>query len=301
MNWGELAASLMHGLADPVAIVDAAGTIRAVNPAAEQRLGRSRDDLVGQRLSSVLDGDGLEELVAAGLAGDAQRGELVVRDASGVPVHVLLRMGVAIDAGERALVCAFEQEMPRWRGPWVQIRTDESFGQIISTQGHDDRVHVGERCYRAFAGLEAPCADCPLPHMGIREEHLDVMVLPSGQLLQRKVFRTSDAIGQVMHARLSGVEVARVVAAKLDVTASRVGLSRREREVLHQLLTGLTLDHIAVVLGITERTVRFHQGNVLAKLGITSRLELVQMFLQELESEDEHAAQRRDASANVGR
>jgi DNA-binding NarL/FixJ family response regulator len=56
-------------------------------------------------------------------------------------------------------------------------------------------------------------------------------------------------------------------------------LTDREREVLDLLLLGRTHEDIATVLGITERTSRFHQQNLLAKLGAESRMDLMRLFL----------------------
>jgi DNA-binding response OmpR family regulator len=57
------------------------------------------------------------------------------------------------------------------------------------------------------------------------------------------------------------------------------GLTGREREVLELLLLGRTHEDIALVLGITERTSKFHSANLLAKLGAESRLDLMRLFL----------------------
>lgn len=59
-------------------------------------------------------------------------------------------------------------------------------------------------------------------------------------------------------------------------TASADGvLTDREREVLGWLAAGLTNRAIALELGISEHTAKFHVGAVLAKLGAQSRTEAV--------------------------
>lgn len=57
------------------------------------------------------------------------------------------------------------------------------------------------------------------------------------------------------------------------------GLSEREREVLDLLLLGRSHCDIAAALGISERTSKFHLGNILAKLGAESRADLPRLFL----------------------
>ena len=52
-------------------------------------------------------------------------------------------------------------------------------------------------------------------------------------------------------------------------------LSRREQEVLTQVVVGKTSREIADFYGIGLRTVEFHRANVMAKLGATNTAELV--------------------------
>jgi signal transduction histidine kinase/DNA-binding CsgD family transcriptional regulator len=57
-------------------------------------------------------------------------------------------------------------------------------------------------------------------------------------------------------------------------------LTPRELEVLAGVAAGLTNKQIAVQLGISDRTVQFHLGNVLGKLGVVSRTEAAVLALQ---------------------
>jgi signal transduction histidine kinase/DNA-binding CsgD family transcriptional regulator len=57
-------------------------------------------------------------------------------------------------------------------------------------------------------------------------------------------------------------------------------LTPREREVLAGVTAGLTNKQIAAQLGISDRTVQFHLGNVLGKLGVASRTEAAVLALQ---------------------
>lgn len=54
-------------------------------------------------------------------------------------------------------------------------------------------------------------------------------------------------------------------------------LTEREREVLRLLALGLPNKAIALRLGISEHTVKFHVGAILAKLGAASRTEAVML------------------------
>lgn len=57
-------------------------------------------------------------------------------------------------------------------------------------------------------------------------------------------------------------------------------LSRREREVLDALLGNLSNKEIASKLHISERTVKFHISNLLAKFGVQRRTDLILQCLQ---------------------
>ncbi len=56
-------------------------------------------------------------------------------------------------------------------------------------------------------------------------------------------------------------------------------LTLREREVLEWMAQGLSNRAIAEKLHVTERTVKFHVGNILGKLGARSRVEAVRIAI----------------------
>ncbi len=68
-----------------------------------------------------------------------------------------------------------------------------------------------------------------------------------------------------------------VVRERLAEVVRACALSPRECEVFELLLQGWSADEIARRLGVTARTVRFHQANVLDKLDVDSRLHLVRL------------------------
>jgi DNA-binding NarL/FixJ family response regulator len=57
-------------------------------------------------------------------------------------------------------------------------------------------------------------------------------------------------------------------------------LSRREQEVLNSLLENLSNKEIADRLHISERTVKFHVSNLLAKFGVRRRADLILLCYQ---------------------
>lgn len=58
-------------------------------------------------------------------------------------------------------------------------------------------------------------------------------------------------------------------------SALRLSLTKREREVMDYLLRRMSNKEIAEILSISERTAKFHVANILTKLHLGSRMELM--------------------------
>ena len=78
--------------------------------------------------------------------------------------------------------------------------------------------------------------------------------------------------------RASKRDYKEVVRERVEEIAVAHLLSPREREVFELLLYGFMADEIADKLGVSARTVKFHQTNVLDKLDADSRLDLFRLF-----------------------
>jgi FixJ family two-component response regulator len=73
-------------------------------------------------------------------------------------------------------------------------------------------------------------------------------------------------------------EVEQARHARLEAIAGRMRtLSRREAEVLSQVVTGRLNKQIAGELGITEKTVKVHRARVMRKMQADSVADLVRM------------------------
>ena len=77
----------------------------------------------------------------------------------------------------------------------------------------------------------------------------------------------------------NGSALAKLVRERVAGLGLEYNLSAREREVLDHLVRGDTVEEIGTALGITPRTAKFHQANVLSKLGIASRVELIRLLV----------------------
>lgn len=69
-------------------------------------------------------------------------------------------------------------------------------------------------------------------------------------------------------------------------TETATELSRREQEVLEGLLENLANKEVASKLNISERTVKFHVSNLLAKFGVRRRADLILLCYQKKTAAD---------------
>jgi len=74
-------------------------------------------------------------------------------------------------------------------------------------------------------------------------------------------------------AAIIGARLARV--ARSEIWPQQVTLSERELEALTWAARGKTSDEIALILGLSKRTVDFHVDNARAKLGVATRIQAV--------------------------
>ena len=92
-----------------------------------------------------------------------------------------------------------------------------------------------------------------------------------------KPFR-NDVIRNAMRDALERSRVALRHEAEMSVLQEHhAALTRREREVMELVLSGLLNKQIAAKLGITEITVKVHRGTMMRKMGADSLLDLVKI------------------------
>ena len=122
-------------------------------------------------------------------------------------------------------------------------------------------------------------AGCQIPIIfisGYADVRSSVLALKAGAVdfLQKPV-GDQDLLDTV-HETLARARVARHERADREAIEARFRLlSRRENDVLRLLLRGMLNKQIAAELGISEKTVKFHRGRVMAKTEAGSMAELV--------------------------
>ena len=78
--------------------------------------------------------------------------------------------------------------------------------------------------------------------------------------------------------RTPRVDLSGLLRARREQIAEDAKLTAREREVLELLLLGRSYAEIGIAIGSSARTAKFHQANILRKLGAASRLDLMRIF-----------------------
>ncbi len=161
---------------------------------------------------------------------------------------------------------------------------DVSFG-LTRLQLDNEPVKIpseDRRCFAVIHDRQQPCDDCPVlrddsqpwPRVHVRSVRIDnatgyqvvTAEQSSASLVRLRIRAVTDHMLEAIHI------------AKVQQLAERAELSAREREVLMYLLLGRTTEDIATLVGIAERTVKYHQANVLQKLGADSRADLMRLL-----------------------
>jgi DNA-binding CsgD family transcriptional regulator len=137
----------------------------------------------------------------------------------------------------------------------------------------------GGRCYTVMAGRDTPCEGCPVQASSDHGFSVSVLAAPQDEICVATATRTSRETADVSVSCLRDLEVKLVVREKLSRVARAAHLSVRERMVLDLLVLGQRSDEIATKLSISARTAKFHQANILKKLGVDSRIDLIRLLL----------------------
>jgi PAS domain S-box-containing protein len=143
----------------------------------------------------------------------------------------------------------------------------QAWQRLFDAPGRDG---VGRALRRVRRGMPQR-GRIPLRRAGGDRVHANLVVHPVGNV----------AVGMLtVEAKGAPDDLRRLLHDRMRALADRHVLSEREREVLEHLVRGRSVDQIGEALGITPRTAKFHQANVLAKLGIDSRVELTRLMLE---------------------
>jgi DNA-binding CsgD family transcriptional regulator len=296
VDWESIASRISHE-AQPAFVVDARGRVRIVNAPMEKLVGRRLDELSAKRwLAACVPPSGwadLKTLLDVGLRGETGIGRvlLLTREGRRLTMHVELSLETRGRSHALLVVARELRDSDPVPVSVSDCRCVVSRGApggpvVVSLRFLDpSRDSVGFVGRPLIELLEELSAVAALPRVddviGKRSADASHVLLPEVDDQFRVVTAHSVDDGTVL------VTVRCIDAALLpelvDARAARIagtgGLSERERQVLTLLLRGHGVEDIALMLQIAPRTVKFHQSNVLQKLGADSRVDLLRVLL----------------------
>jgi len=299
MDWFSIASALCERQERATVLLDGEGRVLLFNRAMENALGYSRFEVQGKSwIDACVWGDHrsqAERWLKEALRGAILRQSTVAVTRAGALLDVDLEFSLLSSGSNRALLATAQKIGPRavLKPPgairWLEyeVCTGGEFGVLrrVFQDGEVVPLQAQERrCFAVVHGLEQPCQHCPLFQQGAwpRWAVRAVSVTPdSRNALQFEVTVAEEldkALARVRVCTLSESVLTALHLAKLDQIAARGNLSSRERQVVRQLMLGLSIDEIAEVLRISRRTVKFHQANLLQKLGADSRVDLLRII-----------------------
>lgn len=303
VDWPAIAQILGQRSTVPLALLDRSGRVRMFNRAMEGALGWSRFDVEGKAWQHVFV-EVAPKVDPNRWFGEAMAGALHSHDItaltrSGSRVQFTFELSLVGRSDEQGLLLTATRVVPVV--PLEQPERGRDFEYDIQLVGQHFRRLMqvctsGERvalpgldsvCHATLYGSGVPCEDCPvrppfIPGMdlapcvryrrletpqGVRA-HLEVT---TGHVLDETTVRlrvrtlTDEALNAVHEAKLKAI-------------TEQYNLTTRERDVLRYLVLGRSLTDIASILNITERTVKYHQANLIDKVGADSRADLARLL-----------------------
>lgn len=287
MDWSAVALLLAERAGFPVALLDAEGRILFVAPAAQRLLGW-RSDSVGQSWEGFVAVEALSTarwLISKALSGATHHFEIALVTPGGRALVSFESYPVGRDEGRGVLL--FVEKLDALAVPPFGHDCDYEVEGVKSgafrllalrAPGAEPTRHSGS-CFEVLHGQNAPCDECPIQLLqGIGDVRSVVRKCEPAELEVKTVRLIDSDRAHVSVRRLAASTFPAMLKARLDELAQRAQLSPRERDVLAQLIDGRTFEEIGEALGITPRTVKYHQAKLLAKLGADSRHDLIRLI-----------------------
>ncbi|MFO0756511.1 MAG: LuxR C-terminal-related transcriptional regulator [Byssovorax sp.] len=307
MDCAHVTSVLIERIASPVLIADPTGRARLVNTTFAQLLGRRPEELIGHHfLQDWISGESRSDVTTA--FGDAEVGRarrLEVRiEKEDVRLHLfvdiealtegldrMVIMSVADARKEASAPCSdadfpasCEEKPPSAQAPRStdDVEYDislDNFGVLwVAPSSRPSGLTLGSRCFESRFGASEPCANCPA--LRLCDEPGQACGVVGDVKVEFVTARScSPDRARIRALPLDEESVRAATRARIERLAEVSRLSSRERDVLRLLIQGRTNEEIATELGIARRTVKFHQANLLDKLGADSRLDLLRILI----------------------
>lgn len=299
-DWQALAALLAERDQAPLVLLDGRGRVTLVNRATERLLGWGRDELEGQPWTELLQPPDEpaavhERRLGRALVGTLRHYECEVVDRTGRRIRLAVELTPVGGRAQCVLVVVqrvtaveelpaelsshdLDYEIATSAAGFGVVQQVELVGRTVPAFGEGRRL-----CFELLYQRREPCEDCPVLR-DAREGWPRTVARPGGP--DGGTFRVITAepcrpgVVRLRVRSVAGAALRVIHEARLEALAEQARLSARERSVLRYLLMGRSLEDIATILGLRRSTVKFHQANVLAKLGADSRADLARLVEQ---------------------
>jgi PAS domain S-box-containing protein len=298
MDWQSIAALIAERSDKPLVLLDRAGCIRLLTGAMEQALGWRLFEVEGQSWADTFapaeQAEATRRWVSHALRGSLASYECETVARNGQRWLLMLDMALVGRGRKQGLLITVQEiSSAHERSAGLADRDIDyrvstsatEFGVLLEMAGVgqalDARSLTKGKCFAVLHGRDAPCVDCPmLDARGSGWPRTKVRAGSEGAggfqiLTAEPVDETSVRVGvrTIAEKSLVAIHDARIAA-----LAEKAHLTDRERDVLGYLILGRTLDDIAMLLELSRRTVKFHQSNILQKLGADSRADLIRFI-----------------------
>ena len=296
--WNAVAEYLLERFEEPTLVFDRSGRVLALNASLERLLGWPRNEVLDHVWTELSPPGRETDRAMACLQGSVQgigrRIELPARTAGGEILTLIVNLtflGTGEDQVSAARVMAARPQETATPShsesdEYYEISaTPSSRGEVtyLWSPGETDTNHVGKQCFQTFYSRSEPCVGCPAFLDSGRPGDVKNGVVRFGEQGESFGMVNAEFTEQrvrVSLRRISREDVSALVRARVDLLAEEGGLSSREHSVLELLIAGKSAEDIGGALGISPRTAKFHQTNILQKLGVESRLELFRLVVE---------------------
>ena len=294
MDWSAVATLLAERGGVSGVLVDPDGEILLVTPAAQRTLGWTFDYLgsnwVDRCVPAELSSEARWTLGRAALGG-VRRFDLEILTADGPRLATFESSPVGA-RDDRGVLLVVEKTTAVQR-PRPSVEDDYDY-EVHGARDGEFEMRMfwklgasGEpargKCYDVLHGRRTPCERCPLTNTGAQQrERVVIRTRGDREHTEYEIVSASSSGGneaRVSVRRLQASAFLAILHLRLGELAGRAKLSERERDVLNHLVEGLPIEEVAKTLSISPRTVKFHQANLLAKLGADSRSDLMRLVL----------------------
>jgi PAS domain S-box-containing protein len=297
MDWLSVAALLAERGDQPMVLLDREGTIRLLNRAMERTLGWRQDELEGRAWAEACAPTQPASTTSSWwsqvLSGSVRRCDCEVRARNGRRILLELDVSPVGRGRDEGLLLAVRRAMPLDGDPAYIANQDldyqitvhaSEFGSLrkLVQMGRVVRIAatLARPCFELLHQRQSPCEDCPALRT-VRESWPRTTIRRHTRATDGFEIVTAQPLGTtkmglsvrfIADATLRAVHETRLVR-----IADEAQLSRRERVVFDYLLMGRSLDDIATILELSRHTVKFHQSNILRKLGADSRVDIIRL------------------------